>query len=105
MGEFYIQIATLEIYPSHLEAYRIAVSDHAKAAISNEPGVLMLNAVADKDDPNKITVFEVYRDRDAYQSHLKAEHFLRYKATVESMVKSLTLTPVNPVVLAAKPHV
>ena len=67
--------------------------------------MLSLNAVANKDDPTRITVFEIYRDRVAYESHLKAEHFLRYKATVESMVKSLTLTPVNPVALAAKPHV
>ncbi len=105
MSEHYVQIATLEIYPAQVAAYRIAVADHAKAAIEKEPGVLALNAVANKDDPTRITVFEIYKDRSAYEGHLKAEHFLRYKATVESMVKSLTLTPVVPIVLATKPHV
>ena len=105
MNELYVQIAELEIHPSHIAAYRIAVTEQAKVAVEKEPGVLALNAVADKANPTRITVFEIYRDRTAYESHLKAEHFLKYKATVESMVKSLTLTPVSPVVLATKPHV
>jgi len=100
--DFYVQIATLEIDPSRLTEYYAAVTAQAKASIENEPGVLALNAVAAKDDPAHITVFEIYRDRAAYESHLKAEHFLRYKATVESMVKSPTLTPVAPVVLATR---
>lgn len=105
MSDLYVQIATLEIYPAHIAAYRIAVAEQAAAAIKNKSGVLLLNAVANKDDPTRITVFEIYRDRAAYEGHLKAEHFLKYKAIVESMVKSLTLTPVSPVALVAKPHV
>jgi quinol monooxygenase YgiN len=105
MSDLYVQIAALEIHASQVAAYRLAVEDQANAAIAKEPGVLALNAVANKDDPTRITVFEIYRDRAAYESHLKAEHFLRYKATVEAMVKSLTLTPVSPIVLATKRHV
>ncbi len=66
MSDLYIQIATLEICPLHIAAYRIAVAQQAKAAIEKEPGVLTLNAVANKDDPTRITVFEIYRDRVAY---------------------------------------
>jgi quinol monooxygenase YgiN len=47
-------------------------------------------------------VFEIYRDREAYLAHLQAPHFLKYKATVEKMVKSLKLIPVNPVALGTK---
>lgn len=98
----YIQIATLEIDPSRLAEYRAAVTAQANAAIAKEPGVLMLNAVADRDNPARITVFEIYRDRAAYESHLQAEHFLHYKATVEKMVQSLTLSPATPVILTGK---
>lgn len=99
---FYFQIATLEIDPLRLDEYHAAVSDQAKAAIQKEPGVLALNAFADRDDPTRITIFEIYSDHAAYESHLKAKHFLKYKATVESMVKSLALKPVAPVVLATR---
>jgi quinol monooxygenase YgiN len=47
-------------------------------------------------------VFESYRDREAYLAHLQAPHFLKYKAAVEKMVKSLKLTPMDPVKLGAK---
>jgi hypothetical protein len=42
------------------------------------------------------------RDRDAYLAHLQAPRFLKYKATVEKMVKSLKLVPVEPIMLGAK---
>jgi quinol monooxygenase YgiN len=101
-NQSYIQIATLEIDPSRLADYHAAVTAQAIAAIENEPGVLVLNAVSDRDDPTRITVFEIYRDRAAYERHLKAEHFLKYKVAVGSMVISLKLSPVTPVILATK---
>lgn len=103
-GELYVQIAAIEIDPSQLEEYRAAVMTQITAAIHSEPGVLTLHAVADNNDPARITVFEIYRDRAAYEAHLRAAHFLAYKAQVEPMVKSLTLTRVTPVALAAKPQ-
>ena len=103
-GEFHVQIAAIEVDPSRLGEYRAAVMTQIKAAIQSEPGVLTLHAVADNDDPARITVFEIYRDREAYDAHLRAAHFLAYKAKVEPMVKSLTLTRVTPVALAAKPQ-
>jgi quinol monooxygenase YgiN len=64
-----------------------------------EPGVLVLYSVISKEDPSKITVFEIYRDHEAYLEHLRAPHFLKYKATVEPMVKSLKLIPVERIML------
>jgi quinol monooxygenase YgiN len=58
--------------------------------------------VSNKDNPAHVTVFEIYRDRDAYLAHLQMPHFLKYKATVEKMVKSLKLVPVEPIMLGAK---
>jgi quinol monooxygenase YgiN len=98
----YVQLAELDIDPSQLDAYRAAVSEHIHAAIRAEPGVLVLYAVAHKDNPARITVFEVYKDTAAYKAHLEAAHFKKYKATVETMVKSLKLVPATPVVLGAK---
>jgi quinol monooxygenase YgiN len=104
MDGAYVQIATLEIDPARLDDYQAAVRQQITAAIEGEPGVLTLYAVADRDRPTQITVFEIYRDQAAYQEHLLAPHFLAYKATVEPMVKSLTLTRVAPIALAANPQ-
>ena len=102
MAQQHIQIAEIEVDPAQLESYKSAVQEQIEAAIRLEPGVLVLYSVSNKDNPTHVTVFEIYVDRDAYLAHLKAPHFLKYKATVEKMIKSLKLVPVEPIMLGAK---
>ena len=97
-----IQIAEIVVDPAQLDSYKSAVAEQIEAAIRLEPGVLVLYSVSNKDNPSQITVFEIYRDREAYLAHLQAPHFLKYKATVEKMVQSLKLIPVDPVVLGSQ---
>ena len=98
----HVQIAEIDIDPAQLAAYKAALAEHTEAALRLEPDVLTLYSVARQDNPAHITVFEVYRDRAAYLSHLQAAHFLKYKATVEKMVTSLKLIAVNPLSLGSK---
>jgi len=98
----HIQIAEIDVDPAQLDSYEAAVAEQIEAAIRLEPGVLVFYSVANKENPAHVTVFEIYRDREAYLAHLQAPHFLKYKATVEKMVKSLKLIPVNPVALGTK---
>ena len=100
--EQYVQVAHIEIDPVQLEEYRAAVREQITAAIRDEPGVLVLYAVSDKDNPAHVTVFEIYRDAAAYQAHLASGHFKKYKAATEKMVKSLTLAKSDPILLGAK---
>jgi quinol monooxygenase YgiN len=98
----YVQVAEIEIDPGLLDAYRAAVQEQIDAAIRKEPGVLVLYAVAEKDNPTRVKVFEIYRDRDAYEAHLASDHFKKYKTTTEKMVKSLKLVQTTPIMLGAK---
>jgi quinol monooxygenase YgiN len=98
----YVQVAEIEINPAALQDYKAAVKEHIEAAIRVEPGVLVLYAVSEKDNPTRVRVFEIYRDTDAYRAHLEAPHFKKYKATTEKMVKSLKLVQTAPIVLGSK---
>ena len=98
----YVQVAEIEIDATQLEQYKAAVHEQIETAIRVEPGVLVLYSVADKDSPTHVRVFEVYADKDAYQSHLQSAHFKKYKTTTEKMVKSLKLVQTVPIVLGAK---
>jgi quinol monooxygenase YgiN len=100
----YVQVAEIEIDAAQMEAYKAAVREQIEAAIRTEPGVLVLYAVSDKNDPTHVRVFEIYRDTDAYKSHLESVHFKKYKTTTEKMVKSLKLVQVDPIMLGAKPQ-
>ncbi len=98
----YIRIANVIVDSNKLESYKAALKEGIETAMHIEPGVLMLYAVYDKNNPTHITVFEIYADKAAYQYHIQTAHFKKYKSTVESMVKSLTLTDVDAIALQAK---
>ena len=101
-GGQYVQVAEIEVDPAQMDAYRTAIQEQIDAAIQKEPGVLVLYAVSEMDKPNHVKVFEIYRDRKAYELHLGSDHFKKYKATVEKMVKSLKLVQATPIALRAK---
>jgi quinol monooxygenase YgiN len=96
------RIAKIEVYPAYLNEYKAALAEHAKTAVQVEPGVLALQAVYDKVNPTMVTVFEVYASEEAYQAHLKAPHFLKYKNGTLKMVKSLELIEVTPITIEIK---
>jgi quinol monooxygenase YgiN len=100
--QLYLQVAEIEIDPAQLEAYLAAITEQIETATRVEPGVLALHAVSEKDNPARVRVFEIYRDSDAYRSHLETAHFKKYKATVEKMVRSLKLIQTTPIVLGTK---
>src|SRR6478735_2339761 len=89
--EWVVRLAKIEVNNAYLDQYKAAVEEHTKAAIKAEPGVLTLYAMYEKEHPNRVTVLEIYANEDAYQSHLKTPHFLKYKTGTLKMVKSLEL--------------
>jgi quinol monooxygenase YgiN len=97
-----VRIAELEIDPAQLDGYRAALREEIEASIKMEPGVLVLHAASIADNPAHIRVFEVYADKRAYEAHLTTPHFLRYKALTSTMVRSLHLIEMDPLILRAK---
>jgi quinol monooxygenase YgiN len=97
-----VRIAELEIDPDQLEAYKALLAEEQEASVRLEPGVIVLHSVAIADNPNHIRLLEVYASRSAYEAHLKAPHFVKYKTSTEAMVKSLKLIPTTPILLCAK---
>ena len=97
-----VRVAELEIDPAQLDAYKALLAEEQEASVRMEPGVLMLHSVAIADHPTQIRLLEVYTSRSAYEAHLKAPHFVKYKTSTEKMVKSLKLIPTTPILLCAK---
>ena len=97
-----VRLAELEIDPAQLAAYKAALSEEIAASIRIEPGVLTLYAVALKDNPAQIRIFETYANTAAYQAHIESAHFKKYKAATQGMVKSLKVFETDPILLGSK---
>jgi quercetin dioxygenase-like cupin family protein/uncharacterized protein (DUF1330 family)/quinol monooxygenase YgiN len=97
-----VRVAELEIDPAQLEKYLAIVKEEMEESIRVEPGVLALHAAAHKDDPTKITFFEMYADEAAYLSHRDSPHFKRYVESTKAMIRARKLMEMTPVQLSAK---
>ena len=97
-----VHLAKLNIDSAQLENYKAALREEIETSLRVEPGVLTLYAIAEKNNPGYITIFEVYADTDAYRAHLASPHFKKYKSATKDMVKSLELIDALPVALASK---
>jgi len=98
----YMRIAKIVVDSTKLERYKSALKEGIESAVRIEPGVLSLYAVYDKKNPTHVTVFEIYADEKAYQSHIQTAHFKKYKNAAQDMVKSLELVDVGPIALESK---
>jgi len=97
-----VRMAKLVIDPTQLENYKAILKEEIEASLRVEPGVLTLYAVSQKDNPNHITILEIYANADAYKSHVQTPHFLKYKNATKDMVKSLELIDADPLVPGMK---
>jgi quinol monooxygenase YgiN len=70
--------------------------------VREEPGCLVLYAVSEKEYPARVRVFAIYREEDAYRTHLQMAHFKKFRATTDERVKSRKLIYTVPISLAAK---
>ncbi len=97
-----VRLAKIKVDPRQLEQYNAALREQMSTAVRVEPGVLSYHAMADKTDPSRITILEVYADTAAYRLHIGTPHFKKYKDTVKDMVTSLELVDVSFVGVASK---
>lgn len=91
-----VRIAEITVYKKYLSEYLAAAGKVGSASIRTEPGVICIFPMQVKEKPNTIRIVEIYRDREAYQSHLQTPHFLEYKQSTLHMVKSLKLVDTEP---------
>ena len=91
-----VRIAEIEVYPEYLEEYLAFANEVDRLSVEREPGVICLFPMQSAEDPAQIRILEIYASDDAYQAHLKTEHFQKYKQGTLHMVKSLSLPTMQP---------
>ena len=76
-------IVTIQIQPDHREAFMESMMDDARGSNNDEPGCLRFDVLQDIEDPNKIHLYEVYKDQAAVDAHRQAPHYTKWRETVK----------------------
>ena len=82
-----VRLSKIDVWPQFVDEYISYVTEVGEVSLRTEPGVLTMYAVAEKENPCKITILETYASKE------------KYKQGTQHMVKSLELTdqtPLNP---------
>ncbi len=93
-----VRLAILDIDSAYLEEYKVFLKEGIKTALRVEPGVITIYALSEKKNPTHFTILETYASDDAYQTHIKTPHFIKYKEGSLHMVKSLELIETVPLI-------
>lgn len=93
-----VRLAKLVIDSTQLKEYNAFLREEIETSLKVEPGVLTLYAVAEKARPTHITILEIYASPEAYKQHIQTPHFLKYKNGTKTMVRSLELSEVDPLI-------
>ena len=91
-----VRLAEIEVYPEHLQEYLKYANEVDRLSVECEPGVVCLFPMQSAEDSTRIRILEIYASEEAYQSHIKTEHFQKYKQGTMHMVKSLKLPTMKP---------
>ena len=91
-----VRIAEIEVYPQYLSEYLTYANEVDRLSVEREPGVICLFPMQSAENPTLIRILEIYASEDAYQNHLKTDHFQKYKQGTLHMVKDLKLPAMKP---------
>ena len=79
----HVLMVTIQVKPEHREAFLEATLSDAKGSNEDEPGCLRFDVLQDTEDPNRVHLYEVYRDEAALEAHRQAPHYTKWRATVQ----------------------
>ena len=86
-----VRISEIEVYPEYLTEYLEFAHNVGATSVKEEPGVICIYPMQQLRNDCQIRILEIYASQEAYQHHIKTEHFLTYKQGTLHMVKSLDL--------------
>jgi quinol monooxygenase YgiN len=77
----------LLVKPEHQVEFLEALWEDANGALDNESGCLRFDVTVDSENPNRVMLFEVYRDAEAREIHRAAPYLRRVGAGLETWLQ------------------
>jgi quinol monooxygenase YgiN len=99
----YVVIVDFRLKPDTQAAFRRLVDANAIASVRSEPGCRRFDVLEPKGENGRIVLYEIYRDRAAFEDHLKTEHFAAFDAAAAGLVTERTVSDFDLVCEASGP--
>jgi len=79
---------TINIQPDRVDEFIQACHGDAQGATRDEPGCFRFDLHRDPEIATRFYLYEVYRDEAAFQAHLEAPHFLKWRSIAKPLFQT-----------------
>lgn len=83
----YVVVVEFITRPAHTAAFVERVRQQALDTLSNEAGCHVFDVCLDPARENFVLLYEVYNSREAFELHLRSDHFRDFDATVRDWIE------------------
>lgn len=82
----YAIIVDFKLRANTRRLFRSLVDANARTTLGSEPGCRRFDVLEPKGEEDRVVLYEIYRDRAAFEDHLKTPHFAAFDAAVAGLV-------------------
>ena len=82
----YVIIVEFEIVDGRAAEFKKLILENARASLADEPGCRQFDVLVPENEPNRIVLYEIYDDADAFDAHLRSAHFETFDAQSSDLV-------------------
>lgn len=86
MARFVITV-DINLHAGTLEPFLILIKENAHKSLTGEPGCDRFDVLIEKGAPDHIVLYEIYKDRAAFEVHLKSRHFREFNTASQRYVR------------------
>ena len=81
----YAIFVTINIKEDRVDEFVAASLGDAQGSVRDEPGCFRFDMLQDPQVLSRFYLYEVYFDQKAFEAHLEAPHFIKWKSIVSEM--------------------
>lgn len=91
MSGFVIMV-DFHLRPGTMDAFRGLIDANAIASFAEEPGCQRFDVLVPKGGGDRIMLYEIYDDREAFNAHLRTPHFAQFNQDSAALVMDKMVT-------------
>ena len=70
-----------------VERFRALILENARLSLKNEPGCRRFDVLIDAASPNRIVLYEIYKDPAAFDAHMATAHYKAFAAAADALLE------------------
>ena len=83
----YVVTVDFRLQPGAMKAFMPLMIENAERSRSDEPGCDRFDVLVPAGEPDRVFLYEIYRDEAAFQAHLQTPHFKGFDAASKTYIK------------------